>query len=173
MRNFKMLFFLFGLMVITTPIFSSPKVEEARVCIRQYYDSQTYVKELTNRNDGVEITGYFHKIGIFSLDNANSAHRAWCGAFQANAWLNCNVPVPFTRYLSRLASVDTWNKATAYQIPFRKADTGDVVSLSLGTSKGYMNDILTLVFPTLNPVVAIPVLQKEKETKKAYGLKLD
>jgi hypothetical protein len=54
-------------MVITTPIFSSPKVEEARACIRQFYDSQTYVKELTNRNDGVEITGYFHKIGIFSL----------------------------------------------------------------------------------------------------------
>lgn len=136
MRNFKMLFFLFGLMVITTPIFSSPKVEEARVCIRQYYDSQTYVKELTNRNDGVEITGYFHKIGIFSLDNANSAHRAWCGAFQANAWLNCNVPVPFTRYLSRLASVDTWNKATAYQIPFRKADTGDVVSFKFRHVEG-------------------------------------
>lgn len=131
MKNsiFKLFLFLL-LAVVSTPVFSetNTKVEATRKCVKEFYDSQTYVKEKTNRNDGVEIDAYFHRIGLKSLDNATAAHRRWCGAFQANAWLNCKVKIPFAKYPAYLASVDTWNKAVKYQVVFTKADTGDVIS---------------------------------------------
>lgn len=106
---------------------SSP-LEDARTCVKNYYDSQCFVREESNRNDGSEITGYFHYIGIKYLDHASADKRRWCGAFQANAWGHCGISIPFVKTMAALASVDAWSRAKIYQVTINKADTGDIVS---------------------------------------------
>lgn len=127
MRAVKML--MMGLLTLLLSMdlttINAQTVEQKRACVKQFYDDQSHVKEVTNSNDGAEINAYFKNIGL-NLDHARARDRRWCGAFVANSLKNCHVKSP-TKSWAALAGVRTWHNLKSKHIEKRLADTGDVV----------------------------------------------
>lgn len=99
-------------------------VEQKRECVKQFYDSQSHVMELTNSNDGAEINAYFKNIGL-NLDKAKARDRRWCGAYVANSLKHCGVKCPYRNW-APLAGVRNWHNLKKFHTEKRLANTGDV-----------------------------------------------
>lgn len=108
------------------------QVAAARKCIVKWAAGEVGLRERTNRNDHRRINEYFSNIGFKGIEKKPGSYKAYCGAFAANAWLNCIPKVPFVKTPARLASVDGWrNDGRAARIEQKEAEPGDVVSFSL------------------------------------------
>lgn len=110
----------------------SDHITEVRLCIVRWMANEVGLVERTNRNDNPRINEYFENIGFTNMKNKKASHKAYCGAFMANAWLSCGVEVKFVSKPSRLASVDGWRQdGASCKINQADAEIGDVVSFAL------------------------------------------
>lgn len=99
-----------------------------RDCITEWMDSEIGLREKNNKNDHPRIDQYFTNLGWKNVKNLKAHTKAWCGAFIANAWLNCIEEIPWVKSNSSLAQVRTWK--TGPSIPKSEAKKGDVISLA-------------------------------------------
>ncbi len=118
---------LFPFVTLSQREISREELTQKTNCITAWMESQVGVIEKTNRNDAQEIDEYFTRIGLGRLKKAHFTARAYCGAFLANAWLNCLPRIPFVSSPAQLASVDAWRNATKYHTTKANAQPGDVV----------------------------------------------
>jgi len=80
---------------------------KVRECVIKTAESQTFVKEPTNRNDHPQINVYFKSIGYKTPEKLPWNNKAWCAAFVSYVYKQCGIPLPSVK--GGLAAVATWN----------------------------------------------------------------
>lgn len=103
-------------------------VAYSRDCITNWMEGELYVREQSNRNDHPRIDEYFNQLGWKNPEKLSSNTKAWCGAFMANAWLNCIGDIPWVNLNATLAQVRVWK--TGPRIEKQNARPGDVVAIT-------------------------------------------
>ncbi|GGD45178.1 hypothetical protein GCM10011514_06550 [Emticicia aquatilis] len=123
---------------------------DSRKCVVDWWESQLYVKEKTNRNDNPQIDVYFKNLG-FNTTKYYWTHKMWCAAFVSNGYLACGIKLPFKNSLA--PAVFNWNNAKAFHISKLDAKPGDVVTYTWGSHiEGIKEWIPNPKYPFFTPI---------------------
>lgn len=101
--------------------------------------TQVGVKELTGKNDGVEVESYLKSVGL-------GKGYAWCQAFLYWGFDNVAKTTNSTNPMPKTAGVlDNWNKSAKYQVSKNdKPQVGDVFVMDFGKGQGHTGLIIAV-----------------------------
>jgi hypothetical protein len=122
---------------------------DKRICVVEKAKSYVGVRELTGKNDGVEVEYFLNSVGL-------GKGYAWCVAFLASVYTDCNVPNPKSAWSPNwgLDKDVIWRQGQSINAAMSVARMGDVFTMYFN-SKGRIAHGAMIYYMTPVKVITI------------------